>query len=69
VISDGSSEREVYEPVCHEGTGVDKEEALYRSSLVPINEALRKLRGTVMTDVVRVAWEAVQVRMQMEESR
>jgi uncharacterized protein YodC (DUF2158 family) len=68
IISDGSSERRVYEPVWHEGTGVDEEEAFYRSSLVPIDEALRKLRGTVMADVVRRAWEAVQLRIQIEES-
>jgi hypothetical protein len=42
---------------------------LYRSSLVSIDEALRKLRGTVMADVVRRAWEAVQLRIHIEESR
>jgi 8-oxo-dGTP pyrophosphatase MutT (NUDIX family) len=69
IISHESSEREIYEPVWHEGTGVDDEEALYRSSLVSIDEALRKLRGTVMADVVRRAWEAVQLRIHIEESR
>jgi ADP-ribose pyrophosphatase YjhB (NUDIX family) len=69
MVSDGSSERDIYEPVRHEGTGVDEEEALYRSSLVPIDEALRKLRGTIMADVVRRAWEAVQLRVQIEASR
>lgn len=64
-----SSGQQVYEPVWHEGTGVDEDEALYRSSLVPIDEALKKLRGTVMADVVRRAWEAIQLRMQIEEAR
>lgn len=58
-----------YEPVWHEGTGVDEEEAFYRSSLVPIEEALQKLRGSVMADVVRRAWEAVQLRIEMERAR
>lgn len=61
-----TTESKYYEPIWHEGTGVDEEEALYRSSLVPIDEALRKLRGTVMEDVVRRAWEAVQLRIRME---
>lgn len=68
-LSNASSDGQIYEPVWHEGTGVDEDEALYRSSLVSIDEALQKLRGTVMADVVRRAWEAIQLRVQMEESR
>lgn len=69
LLPDEASEKKYYEPVWHEGTGVDEEEALYRSSLVPIEEALQKLRGSVMADVVRRAWEAVQLRVEMERSR
>lgn len=66
---EGSAETKFYEPVWHEGTGVDEEEALYRSSLVPVEEALRKLRGSVMADVVRRAWEAIQLRIETEAAR
>lgn len=56
-----------YEPVRHEGTGVDEEEALYESSLVGIDEAIQKLgRGSVSADVVRRGWEAVCRRWSME---
>jgi 8-oxo-dGTP pyrophosphatase MutT (NUDIX family) len=68
-LSDAPSDRQIYEPVWHEGTGVDEEEALYRSSLMSIDEALQKLGGTVMADVVRRAWEAIQLRIEMEKSR
>ena len=58
-----------YEPVRHEGTGVDEEEALYESSLVGIDEAIQKLgRGSVSADVVRRGWEAVCRRWSMEEN-
>ncbi|KAK8210206.1 hypothetical protein M8818_003694 [Zalaria obscura] len=57
----------IYEPVRHEGTGVDEEEALYEAYLLPIQEARRKLRGTVMADVVRRGWEGVGLRRRMEE--
>ncbi|TKA75924.1 hypothetical protein B0A49_04631 [Cryomyces minteri] len=56
----------VCEPVRHAGTGVDAEELLYESQLLPIAEARRKLRGSVMADVVRVGWEAVGRRLEME---
>ena len=56
-----------YEPIWHPGTGVDEEEKLYRSFLLTIPEARRKLKGSVMEDVVRRSWEAVQLRMTMEE--
>ncbi|KAH7047526.1 hypothetical protein B0J12DRAFT_711482 [Macrophomina phaseolina] len=42
-----------YEPRRWEGTGVDAEEALYESELVPVGEAVRRLgEGGVMADVV-----------------
>lgn len=55
------------EPVCHEGTGVDSDEALYEKFLVPIPEAIRLLQGTAMAEVVRIGWAAFQRREEMEE--
>ena len=49
----------IYEPLWHEGTGVDEEEAQYKSYLLPIEEARQKLKGSVMEDVIKRAWEAV----------
>lgn len=57
---------EVYEPLRHEGTGVDEEELLYTSFLLPVDDVRRKLRGSVMEDVVRRGWEGIQLRMEME---
>lgn len=63
-----------YEPVRHENTGVDSEEALYESYLLPVKEAMKKLgasstgdQGTISADVVRRGWEAIQLRRQMED--
>jgi hypothetical protein len=56
-----------YEPTRHEGTGVDEEEMLYRSYLLKIDDAVTKLGGSVMADVVREGWEAIQVRMMEEQ--
>ncbi|MCJ1284186.1 hypothetical protein MMC26_003517 [Xylographa opegraphella] len=55
-----------YEPVRHVGTGVDAEEALYESYLVPVGEALGRL-GAWEAEVVRGGWEAVCRRYEMEE--
>ena len=60
-------EREGYEPVRHEGTGVDSEEALYESYLLPIDEAIEKLGRSVMADVVRKGWEGICTRRKLEE--
>lgn len=68
-VSGDTGERRMYEPVWHEGTGVDEEELLYRSSLLPIGEARRKLKGSVMEDVVRRGWDGVQLRLRMEDDR
>ncbi|TKA24434.1 hypothetical protein B0A50_06754 [Salinomyces thailandicus] len=59
-------EPKVYEPVWHEGTGVDEEELLYKSYLLPVDEATRKLRGSVMEDVVRRGWAGIELRKEME---
>ena len=59
-------QQKAYESVWHEGTGVDEDELLYRSFLLPIAEARRKLKGSVMEDVIRRGWDAVQARIEME---
>ena len=56
-----------YEPVRHENTGVDAEEALYASYLLAIPEALEKLKGTIMADVVRKGWNGIQRRCEIED--
>ncbi|PNS18703.1 hypothetical protein CAC42_5242 [Sphaceloma murrayae] len=55
------------EPVCHPDTGVDGDEMLYEKFLVPVEEAIRLLKGGVMTDVVRKGWAAIRLRAEMEE--
>jgi len=64
----GSGEkRKLYEPVRHENTGMDSEEALYESHLLSVPEALEKLEGIpVMQHVVRVGWEGIVKRLSME---
>lgn len=58
-----------YEPVRHENTGVDEDEALYLSSLVPIDEAISKLDPrSISADVVRKGWQAILKRREKEES-
>ncbi|KAL8949516.1 MAG: hypothetical protein Q9222_004373 [Ikaeria aurantiellina] len=58
-----------YEPVRHENTGVNEDEALYESYLLPVQEAQEKLKGTIMADVVRRGWETICTRRDMEEQR
>ena len=60
-------EPEGYEPVRHENTGVDAEEVLYESYLLPIEEAIDKLGRSVSADAVRRGWAAICLRRQMEE--
>ncbi|KAF1958348.1 hypothetical protein CC80DRAFT_29155 [Byssothecium circinans] len=60
-------EEEGYEPVKHEGTGVDEEEAGYKSFLVGLQEAVGLLgRGGVMADVVLRGWKGVEERLRAE---
>lgn len=61
--------KQVYEPRRHEGTGVDEEELLYDSYLLPVDEARQKIKGTVMEDVVKRAYEAIKLRKSMEQSK
>ena len=56
-----------YEPVRHENTGVDAEEALYESYLLPVEQAIEKLGHSVSADVVRRGWAAICLRREMEE--
>lgn len=59
---------EGYEPVRHENVGVDEDEALYESYLVPVHEALERLKQQpVLQYVVRTGWEGIQRRLAMEE--
>ena len=60
---------EDYEPIRHENTGVNAEEALYESYLMPVHEAIGKLGRGVSADVVRKGWEAIQLRQRMEGGR
>jgi hypothetical protein len=64
-----AQEAEGYEPVHHEGTGVDEEEQTYESYLVPVEEAVEKLgRRTVLADVVLKGWKGIQDRLAMEDA-
>lgn len=57
-----------HEPRRWEGTGVDAEEALYESALVPVEEAVRRLGvGSTSGDVVRRGWEGVLRRLEVEK--
>lgn len=62
-----TGEQKVYEPVWHEGTGVDQEEQQYKSFLLPIDEAKKRLRGSIMEDVIRIAWDAILLRRTIED--
>lgn len=61
-----SLEPEGYEPIRHEDTGVDSEEALYKSYLLPVSEAMKKLQGSIMADVVRKGWQGIEMRRELE---
>ena len=61
-------EPEGYQPIHHENTSVDAEEALYESYLLPIEVAIQRLEGTVSADVVRKGWAAICQRREVEES-
>lgn len=67
IAQDTGLDGKVYEPIRHEGTGINEEEALYESCLLPVEEARRKLKGSVMEDVVRRGWEGILRRREMEE--
>ena len=56
-----------YEPIHHEGTGVDEEEQTYKSYLVSVDEAVKTLSSSVMADVVLRGWQGIQNRYAMED--
>ncbi|KAL2043154.1 hypothetical protein N7G274_004214 [Stereocaulon virgatum] len=57
-----------YEPIRHENTGVNEEEALYESCLVPVEEAIQRLGRSLSADVVKKGWEAIKLRRYMEDN-
>jgi hypothetical protein len=58
-----------YEPLHHEGTGVDEEEQTYESFLVSVEDAVKKLgKGSVMAEVVLRGWKGIQDRIAMEDA-
>jgi hypothetical protein len=62
-------EPEGYEPLHHEGTGVDEEEQTYESHLVSVEKAVQMLgKDTVSADVVRKGWKGIQDRFAMEDA-
>ncbi|KAF2721190.1 hypothetical protein K431DRAFT_224651 [Polychaeton citri CBS 116435] len=65
-IAEGDGVKTVYMPVWHPGTGVDEEEMCYKSYMLSIEDAIRKLKGTIMADVVHRAWDGIQLRKRME---
>lgn len=60
-------EPEGYQPIRHANTAVDADEALYESFLLPIDEAVQKLKGTISADVIRRGWAAICLRREMED--
>ena len=60
-------EPEGYEPIRYEDTGVNSEEAQYTSYLLPISEAMKKLKGSIMADVVRKGWQGIEKRREIEK--
>jgi hypothetical protein len=61
-------EPEGYEPTRYPNTGVDSEEALYTSELVPVEEAVKRLGKNSMVDVVMIGWDRIQARLKNEEA-
>lgn len=64
-----NGQQTIYEPVHVQGTAQDDEERMYESHFLTIADARRKLKGSVMEDVVRRGWDAIQLRMKMEDTR
>ncbi|KAF2850105.1 hypothetical protein T440DRAFT_490006 [Plenodomus tracheiphilus IPT5] len=62
-------EPEGYEPLHHEGTGVDESERAYKSELVSVEEAVKRLgKSSVSADVVLMGWKGIQDRFAMEDA-
>jgi hypothetical protein len=61
-----ASESDNHEPARYPNTGVDSEEALYASELVPVDEAIARLGRNSMAEVVRIGWERIEARLLAE---
>jgi hypothetical protein len=62
-------EPEGYEPLHHKGTGVDEEEQTYKSFMVTVDEAVKKLgKDSIMADVVLKGWQGIQDRIAIEDA-
>jgi hypothetical protein len=57
-----------YEPTRYGNTGVDSEEALYASELVPVQEAIVKLGRNGMAEVVTIGWDRIQTKLKAEDA-
>ena len=68
-VTDKDGKPKIYKPVHIAGTAQDDEERMYESHFLAIDDARRKLKGSVMEDVVRKGWEAIQLRMQIEDKK
>ncbi len=60
-------ESDDYEPTRYPNTGVDSEEALYTSELLPVQEAIARLGKNSMADVVATGWDRIQARLRHEQ--
>ena len=67
-MKERTESEEGYQPIRHANTGVNADEALYESYLMPVDEAIATLGKGVSADVVRKGWQAIQLRQQMEDS-
>jgi hypothetical protein len=63
-----AAEPDGYEPTRYDNTGVDSEEALYTSELVPVQEAIARLGRSSMVEVVAIGWDRIQARLKAEEA-
>lgn len=56
-----------YEPPRHQGTSIQEDELHYMSYLLPVTEAIEKLKDVpVSVEVIRRGWEGIQRRQKME---
>lgn len=62
-------ESDDHEPTRYANTGVDSEEALYTSELLPVKEAIVKLGHNSMAEVVTIGWNRIQARLEAETTQ
>jgi len=63
-----AAESEGYEPTRYSNTGVDSDEALYTSFLLPVKEAITKMGRSSMAEVISIGWERIQARLETEKA-